>query len=173
MVMVCVCKTQGKCWLWFVSAKTQGKCWLWFVSAKHRASDGNGLCLLKQGKCWLWFVSAKHRAIVGYGLCLLKHRASVVYGLCLLKHRACVGYGLCLQNTGQVLVMVCVCKTQGKCWLLFVPAKHRAGQSALVMVCVCLCGGWGWWWVDGMGGGREGGQGRGGHVYEARAMSIN
>ena len=54
-----------------MSAKTQGKCWLWFVSAKHRAIVGYGLCLLK------------HRASVGYSLCLLKHRASVGNGLCL------------------------------------------------------------------------------------------
>ena len=111
LVMVCVCKTQGKCWLRFVSAKhrasdSNGLCLL-----KHRAIVGNGLCLLNtgqvlvmvcvcktQGNCWLRFVSAKHRAIDGNGLCLLKHRASV-------------GNGLCLLNTGQVLVMVCVCKT--------------------------------------------------------------
>ena len=37
MVMVCVCKTQGKCWLWF-------------VSAKHKVSVGYGLCLQNTGQ---------------------------------------------------------------------------------------------------------------------------
>ena len=102
--MVCVCKTQGSCWLWFVSAKTQGKCCIWFVSAKT------------QGMCWLWFVSA--------------------------KHRASVGYDLCLQNTGQVLVIVCACKTQGK------PVSVGYGLCMFVCGVGVVVGGW-VGWVEG------------------------
>ena len=104
--MVCVCKAQGNCWLWFVSAKTQGKCCIWFVSAKT------------QGMCWLWFVSA--------------------------KHRASVGYGLCLQNTGQVLVIVCACKTQGR------PVSVGYGLCMFVGGVGVVVGGWDGW--------REGGR---------------
>ena len=125
--MVCVCKTQGKCWLWF-------------VSANHRASVGYGLYLQNTGQAsqrWLWFVSAKHRAgsvSVGYGLCMF------VCGLGLgdgwdgwVEGGRTEARGACLQSTGNV--------NQLKCESSFIVANQpqTIAAAALESVNVASC----------------------------------